>query len=398
MRKTILIISLVQLLFSCSTIKYKKQGFVSNQDYIKEIQFKYHNGFVLLPVTIQGKEYNFLLDTGAELNLIDPTIVADLNLKKLKNGTISNGDDSEGNIGRVEIAAIDIGGIKFQETVAMIWDISKFSKYISCDKVDGFIGNNLMRKSNWQIDYQRKVIRITDSSKRFDISDNHKKIKLNSGAVGNVYLNLKIGEKHKNFTLDTGFNGFLQTGDTTLLQNAPSILKIGLTGANFSGAKQGATFYKKLETFKISKYTFKSPSYFLVKPGNSSIMGNEFFENYLVTIDWDNDYLILDQNDEIDDLQLPNLYEIGFFPDFEKGIVTVANIYENSRLKGEIKSKTQILKINNLDLVQLAQQDKLCEFWSTGWEALITNDILKIVIDEDGKHRTIEVQKIKDAW
>ncbi|QLG45471.1 retropepsin-like aspartic protease [Costertonia aggregata] len=397
MRKTILFISAIHLFIGCATYKYKKQGFVNNDDYFTEIPFTYKNGFILLPVTIEGETFNFLLDTGAELNLIDPTIAGKLNLKILKKGTISNGKDSQNKIERVEIDKIYIGGIEFEETVAMIWDISKFSKYMSCEKIDGFIGNNLMRKSNWQIDYQKKIIRIADSSNKFEVSENHKKIKINSGTVGNVYLNLKIGEKYKDFTFDTGFNGFAQTGDTTLLKNTPSIKKIGITGANFTGSKKGITYLKMMETFTLNGHRFKSPTYFLIKPENSSVLGNEFFENYTLTIDWTNDYLILDASKEYD-LKKLDMYEVGFFPDFEKGMITIANIYEKSDFKDTIKPKSKVLRINNIDLVELAQKDKLCDFWSSGWEGIREKDVLHIVLEQGGKQQTFKIQKITHDW
>ena len=147
MNNRIIAFFIIILLSSCVTYNYKKQGFVTKKEYLKEIPFTYENGFIFIPVTIQEKEYNFLLDTGAELNLIAPTISSELNVKHLKKGTVSNGSDSVKKVERVQINSIKIAGIEFQETVSLIWDVSKFGKYIRCKKIDGIIGNNLMRKT-----------------------------------------------------------------------------------------------------------------------------------------------------------------------------------------------------------------------------------------------------------
>ena len=397
MNSRIIAFFLIILLSSCVTYKYKKQGFVTKKEYLKEIPFTYENGFIFIPVTIQEKEYNFLLDTGAELNLIAPTISSELNVKQLKKGTVSNGSDSVKKVERVQINSIQIAGIEFQETVSLIWDVSKFGKYIRCKKIDGIIGNNLMRKANWQIDYQKQIIRITDNNESFEISDNSKKIKMNSENVGNVKFNLKIGLKTKYFTFDTGFNGFIQTGDTTLLKDTPSITKVGIKGFNFTGAKQGETHFKKLDSFQINERLFKKPSYLLIKPGNSSLLGNDFYENYIITIDWKNDYLILDKTEKIDTI-LPNIYEVGFFTDYENSTVTVANIYDKSKLVGKIKPNSKVLKINNIDLVELKRTGKFCDFWKKEWKTLITDDILKIVVESDGIQQTVEINKIKTPW
>ncbi|QXP64900.1 retropepsin-like aspartic protease [Polaribacter sp. HaHaR_3_91] len=397
MNNRIIAFFIIILLSSCVTYNYKKQGFVTKKEYLKEIPFTYENGFIFIPVTIQEKEYNFLLDTGAELNLIAPTISSELNVKQLKKGTVSNGSDSVKKVERVQINSIKIAGIEFRETVSLIWDVSKFGKYIRCKKIDGIIGNNLMRKANWQIDYQKQTIRITDNSERFEISSNSKKVKMNSEEVGNIHFNLKIGQKSNYFTFDTGFNGFIQTGDTTLLKNNPSITKVGIKGFNFTGAKQGETHFKKLDSFQINEQLFKQPSYLLIKPGNSSLLGNDFYENYTITIDWKNDYLILDKTEKLDSI-LPNIYEVGFFTDYENNTVTVANIYDKSKLVGKIKPNSKVLKINNIDLIELKITGKFCDLWKKEWKKLITNDILKIVIESDGIQQTVEINKIKTPW
>ncbi|QXP69548.1 clan AA aspartic protease [Polaribacter sp. R2A056_3_33] len=397
MNNRIIAFFIIILLSSCVTYNYKKQGFVTKKEYLKEIPFTYENGFIFIPVTIQEKEYNFLLDTGAELNLIAPTISSELNVKQLKKGTVSNGSDSVKKVERVQINSIKIAGIEFRETVSLIWDVSKFGKYIRCKKIDGIIGNNLMRKANWQIDYQKQTIRITDNSERFEISSNSKKVKMNSEEVGNIHFNLRIGQKSNYFTFDTGFNGFIQTGDTTLLKNNPSITKVGIKGFNFTGAKQGETHFKKLDSFQINEQLFKRPSYLLIKPGNSSLLGNDFYENYIITIDWKNDYLILDKTEKLDSI-LPNIYEVGFFTDYENNTVTVANIYDKSKLVGKIKPNSKVLKINNIDLIELKITGKFCDLWKKEWKKLITNDILKIVIESDGIQQTVEINKIKTPW
>lgn len=383
---------------SCATYKYKKQGFVQNESYYVEIPFTYEKGFIFIPVIIQGKTYNFLLDTGAELNLIDSTIVSELGLKTLKKGTVSTGNDFVKKNERIEIDKIDIGGIEFCNTVGLVWNISKFGKHIRCEKIDGLIGNNLMRKANWQIDYQKQIIRITDNVEQFNISNNSKKIKMDSKQVGNVYLNLEVNQKKMPFTFDTGFNGFAQTGNTDILEHTTFITKIGLKGVNVTGAKKGITHYVKLDTFKINTFSFDSPSHFLVKPNNSSVLGNKFYEKYVITIDWNNDYLILDKNKEIKKNET-TIYEVSFFTDYEKRIITIANIDKKSHLIDKITPNSRVLKINDLDLIKLSdEKGGLCTFWSKEWNHLKSKDTLNLRIECNGIQKDIEVKKIKNVW
>lgn len=385
------------LLNSCTSYKYKKKGFVAEKNYDVEIPFNYEKGCIFIKIKIQGKSYHFLFDTGAGLNLIDPTVANQLKLKTLKKGNISNSNNSAKRIERVEINKIDIGGIEFQNSTCVVWDISKFSKHIRCEKIDGIIGNNLMRKASWQIDYKNQVIRISDNIEKFSISKDSKRIKMNSGKVGNVYLNLEINENKIPFTFDTGFNGFAQTGDTTILKNTFFMTKIGLNGVDFTGITKGVTHHVKFDNFKINNLLFHSPSHFLIKPNNSSILGNEFYENYIVTIDWKNDYLILDPHNEINMTEI-DFYDVSFSTNYEKGWITISKIYDKSTLIDKVKPNTRVLKINNVDLVELKKSGGICQFWSNEWNEIKKNDILKITIEQDGILQDIEVKKLKNIW
>ncbi|MCH2044725.1 MAG: retroviral-like aspartic protease family protein [Saprospiraceae bacterium] len=371
-----------------------KQGFVSDENFYVEIPFTYEKGFIFIPVQIQGKSYNFLLDTGAELTLIDQAIVSELSLKTLKKGVLSNAKSSSKGNERVEIDKIDIGGIEFHSPVSFIWDISKFAKYIRCEKIDGIIGNNLMRKANWQIDYQNLVIRITDNIEKMSVSNDAKRVKMNAGDVGNVYLELDIDGKKIPFTFDTGFNGFAQTGHKALIKKA-AFTKVGLKGVNFLGSREGETHFLKLQNFKINDYSFPSPSYLLIKPNNSSVLGNEFYKNYTITIDWSNDYLIFDKNKD-SALNEPVVYEVSLFTDYEKGIIIISSIQEGSSLIDKIKPQLRVLKINNVDLVELERKGGICTFWSKEWKNIKTSEILNITIEQDGIQQEIEVKKIKN--
>ena len=389
-------IMLILILSSCATYKYKKQGFVETENYDVEISFKNDQNFIFIPVVIQGKSYNFLLDTGAELNIIDHTIARELDFKNLKKGMVSSGNTSVSGNQRVEINTIEIGGIEFQNTVGMIWDVSNFSKYIRCERIDGIIGNNLMRKANWQIDYQNQTIRITDNIDNLPLSNNSKKIPMNAGEVGNIYLQLEINQQTMPFTFDTGYNGFAQTGDMSLMRETV-FTKVGIKGANFAGSSEGSTHYVKIKDFKINDLTFQSPSHFLIKLNNSSILGNEFFKNYRITIDWDNDNLILDKHDGFE-IKEPRVYEVSFFTDFEKGIVTIGSIDAKSILFETIKPKSKVLKINNVDLIELERNGALCSFWSEEWQGIKSSDMLMVTLEEGGLERQIEVKMIKNAW
>ena len=123
-------------------------------------------------------------------------------------------------------------------------------------------------------------------------------------------------------------------------------------------------------------------------------MGNAFFENYTITLDWDNDNLILDKVNDYGFSNSP-IFEVGFFADLEKGIVTIANIYEKSELFGKIQPNTKVLEINNIDLISLQEAGQLCEFWHKKWNQFSKNDELNLVVETNGTPESLKVKKIQ---
>ena len=70
-------------LSSCSLIKKNKLWLKGEMDPINEVvsfPFEERSGMIFLEVTINGRDYDFLLDTGAP-NVLDQSIVDELGIK-----------------------------------------------------------------------------------------------------------------------------------------------------------------------------------------------------------------------------------------------------------------------------------------------------------------------------
>lgn len=394
--RQIIIFFISVLFFGCATTKYKKQGFVSQNSYIYEVPFDFINDLIFIPVVIENKKYNFIFDTGAELNVINPLIANELNIKKLKKGLISDGTDSNKGVSIVEIDNIKIGNLQFKETAGMVWDLSKLSNLVGCVKIDGIIGNNLMRKSNWQINYKDKTIKFSDNPKNFYVSNNAKKVIMNSKNYGNVLFDIAINDKVKKFTFDTGFNGFMQTSVMDFLENKKYITTIGLSGGNYNGKKDGEINYCHIKSFNLNGIEFNCPSIFNVKPNNSSLLGNEFFKNFILTIDWENDFLYFDPQNEIEYKKL-EMFEISLYPDYGKNEIYISNIFKGSNLLNKISPHSKVLYINDYD-VSSFQNNELCDFWENEWKILKKHDRLNITIktNDESNIEKIIVEKIKN--
>ncbi len=166
----------------------------------------------------------------------------------------------------------------------MILDLSFLKENKEKNTISGIIGNNLMRKSKWQIDYVKKVIRISNKTDKFEGLQNAKKIELNNKDWGLGYVDIELNNQKHKFIFDVGSSGeftanfsfvkFLKEKDTVIQQDKQNFL---------------------VEKIKIGEIDLHNKSITLEKYA-SSLIGNAFFENYVLTIDWEKNILFLNQN------------------------------------------------------------------------------------------------------
>ena len=269
--------------FSQNRKQLSKKGYVKQKEYFVEIPFNYVNKHIFIEVMISEKKYNFLFDTGCEITTIDPKISNEINYKFIKEISLSGSSIDNQKVNLVELPNISISNLIFEETYGMIQDLSYIKENKESNKVNGVIGNNLMRKSRWQIDYVKKVIRISNKIDQFKNIPTAKKIELNNKDWGLGYVDIELNNQKHKFIFDLGSSGeltanhsfvkFLKQKDT-LLQQEKQTFPVG--------------------KIKVGEIELDDKSITLEKRA-ASLLGNAFFENYLVTIDWDKNILYLNQ-------------------------------------------------------------------------------------------------------
>ena len=269
--------------FSQNRKQLSKKGYVKQKEYFVEIPFNYANKHIYIEVIISGKKYNFVFDTGYEVTTIDSNIAKEIQYEIIKEVSLSGSSFADQKVTLVELPNIAIASLDFEETYGLLQDLS-FTKKPATQKIDGIIGNNLMRKSKWQIDYVQKVIRISSKIENFKSLPTAKKIELNNKDWGLGYVDIELNNQKHQFLFDLGSNGeftanhsfvkFLKEKDT-LLQQEKQSFPVG--------------------KIKIGEIELNDKSITLEKRAGS-LLGNAFFQNYLLTIDWDKNILYLNQN------------------------------------------------------------------------------------------------------
>lgn len=270
--------------FAQNRKQISKSGFVNQKDYYVEIPFNYVNKHIFIEVMISEKKYNFLFDTGNEVTLIDLEIAKEINYTQLNEIEISGSSITKQKKSLIELPGITISNLTFEKIYGTLLDLNFIKRDYENLNIGGIIGANLMRKSKWQIDYVKKVIRISDKIEKFNVSETAKKIKLNNENWGIGYVDLEINNKKYPFIFDLGSSGKF-TANHSFIKN------LNKKNTITSEAKQKF----ELDKITIGEINLKEQSIVLEKNA-SSLIGNVFFEGYLLTIDWKKNILFLNQN------------------------------------------------------------------------------------------------------
>ena len=295
------------LLNSCSlnkAIKHLKEGETEQENYKVTFPFEIKDGFIIVPVEIENKNYNFLLDTGSP-NLVSKELAASLNLKAIdsaKAGDVYN-DKQQNKYTRLE--TVKIGTIDFAGTTALINDFNAVSVWSSLN-IHGFIGANLMQQAIWDIDFRRKQITITDNESKLDIPEDIIENKLFIGVAGIPAIACKMNEKKVwNFTVDLGYNGGIvvpfsefkkQTENGEILDFKKSNTK-GVTGIYGAKNTTRESYIGIIDEIEFGNSTLEN-----VKVYSEQFLekrfGSDFFKNYRIILNWNSKKIKMIKNKE----------------------------------------------------------------------------------------------------
>jgi len=329
---------------------------VNKEKYYEAIDYKIVYDKIIIPVEINNKKYNFLLDTGAP-NLISKSLLKELNLNYIKKIEVDDANGRKDSLQIVNVPSIKIGSTIFENSAALVSDLENHP-LLKCYNIDGFIGSNLLQKSIIKIDTQSKKVILTDQIKRIGLKSKPLKIKL-IGNQKSPYVELKITGKNnitiaEDALLDTGMGGFYEMSNRvytifTKYDNFEVLSKsIGSSGMGlFGNAETKEQILFQLNALKINHTVFNNVITTTTNDNNSRI-GADILKYGDITIDFRAKKFYFDANEKIVFNEKPpkysatilnNKYAIGFVWD------TV--------LKEKIKFGDEIIRIDNSIINQL---------------------------------------------
>lgn len=212
--KAVLGISFLFLATACSVSNFQKKGDIENPKFHHSIQFITKKSVIIIPAKIDGETKNFLFDTGADASLIQRDSI------KGKTSIISGASKRKMELGNEIIASIEIESVNFRNTVAWTGNLVGLKEQIP--NFGGIIGQPVISKANWLINYPDKTLTFSDKNL---IDDTFTPIKINR-KDGSPFTYIKLNGKTYKAIIDLGSSSSLSIPKDTkladeLLKNYP---------------------------------------------------------------------------------------------------------------------------------------------------------------------------------
>ena len=311
-------------------------------DFKSVIDFDYVSGWIVVKVKIEGseKEYDFIFDSGAQTVFSD-SLIKDLSVDNYRKFTVQT--DTAAHSFRDEIISMNglkIGNVEFRNTGAMIVENSEYDM-LNCISPYGIIGYNILQNCYWQIDYTKKQIIITDQIESLKNLDKTQWIGYITISQETPIIQAVINDTIPvSLFFDTGYSGAVSLSSSNMYieisTNYPEqIAKYSAKPAIvISGGKDIKSYQKmlfKASAFKIGEQLSNDLIISVEDVPErrfTGLIGNKYFENYQITLDYINKRVGFFPNRNIERDRTKETYGLSFTPSENKLIIT--SVYEDS--------------------------------------------------------------------
>ncbi|WP_353162248.1 PDZ domain-containing protein [Myroides odoratus] len=259
-----------------------KRGTISPSVYKEQLSYNIVDKFIYVTVEIKGKEYVFMVDTGAPSTIRKGV---DVEAVFAESQPIM---DAVRNIQQVEyvaVSAVKIGNLTFENFVFMREDLSVFDDL----GIDGIIGGNITAKSVWDFDLYHNTITISSHlDQQLKSASNFSRLKIKKTDVGTPMVTLTYFDKikEKGIFFDTGYNGLFYLSSRMFEKVKPYVPSYitgeGVLSMNAFGSSSGETALLPL-TMKMGKQSI--PTFLAdVDDDEESNLGVEWLSYYRVIL------------------------------------------------------------------------------------------------------------------
>jgi hypothetical protein len=249
---------------------------VQPDQFYHELQFNTYRSLMVIPMKVNGISRNFLFDTGAQLTLLQQDSVTG------KSATITGASKRKVKMGHEMVDLFELGGIKFINTHAANSPLQSLKD--SIPEFGGLIGQPIIEKANWLIDYTNQKLQISSTNLA---DDSFQSIEIR-WKDGSPYTQLHIGGKSYKTIVDLGSSGEVTIPENSKL--AKQLLatylfnKIDKEGYTLGGWQMQKQYVATIPTIKLGEFEFTNVEV-KIKHTSQRRVGIPLFKNHLLYID-----------------------------------------------------------------------------------------------------------------
>ena len=361
--------SFIYLIFFLSVVVGQAQlrslnyGSIAERNYLTIIRFEMMGDKLIVPVSIEGQTYRFLLDTGAP-NIISKELDSILNPKEIGSLPTSDATGKRSRLKVVAVKSLQFGDVSFENTATLVYDLND-SAIFRCFDIDGFIGSNMLRKSIIQIDAETKTIILTNNKKNLILDKKQStKIRLTKNQ-SSPYLWIKLkGEEsgREELLIDTGADDLydLSKQHYSIFKEKTIFEFIGKAeGASsislFGDAPVNTQFKLLLPKLEVNGFEIENVVTQTTNDDNSRI-GARLLQYGKMTLDYKGKRFYFQPYE----LSSPEInYDYGFSNTYIKDKLSIGFVWDAS-LTDKIAFGDEVLAINDFDI----NETTLCDLVS----------------------------------
>ena len=397
---TLIIISFFASSILAQSIDFN-QGSIKQKKYLEKIPYQNKDGKLIVPVTINGKTYNFLLDTGASFTISDE-LFKELNLEIIGNQETRDVSGKVMKMRVISLPELHLQGITFLDTPGYVFheESPDITDILKCFGIDGIIGSNMLRNSVIQFNLRSKHILISNNF--WQIPKNKvvksQKMKL-SPAQSSPFIRVahqQIGRKRiGNYVLfDTGASDFytMSMHSYNWLNSRVDMTKIAESEGSFAWGIHGPAEKQPhllliIPELNINKTIFNDVV--ATTTNTISLMGTKLLQYGKVTLDYKRKFFYFEPFENINTDELSQRPR-AILPTMQNGKLVVGIIWDKA-LESQINLGDEILSINGINI----QTMSVCELFN--FDNTSSNDeelILELNDIKTGEIKKVEIKRL----
>jgi len=302
MKQKIFMAGLITICMGFTVCSRKKittfnEGSIQQKTYKQIIKYSLIHGEMLVPVTIEGKKFNFIFDTGAPLS-ISKKIYQDIKPGIKGEVEVSDGSGKVRKMTVISLPELKLKGITFTDTTGILLH-DESARMLKCMEADGIIGSNMLRNSVIQIDGRNKEIVITDNAGQLGLKNAmYQDVKFPPGQ-SSPYIQIAVENRGENLgdtvLIDTGSQEFYSMSNRVYdyyKNNGISMNVIAEARGSFVWGIHGDENHNRHYVLNIPGFTLFKSKYKNVEvqtvSDDMSRIGSKVCEYGKVTIDYRN--------------------------------------------------------------------------------------------------------------